>query len=385
MGWHSATSIKRPSLKPDRVKQFVSVIVILSVLLPASDPAWAKKRKHPRPKHRKPPVQETYAERPEVDAFSKELAQQGLDAAFVTATLRQARKLESVRNAVKPLPAGVKKNWQAYRARFVDPEHIQAGVRFLAENQALLARAASLYGVPKSVILGILGVETFYGNNTGNYRVIDSLATLAFDYPEGNKDRSPYFRGQLAEFFQWCKRSQCEPLSVLGSYAGAIGMPQFMPENIDKYGVDFDGDGQINLQTPADAIGSVACFLALHGWTANLPPSYRVNVEGAQLVPLLAPDIVPTFGYWQLQALGAKPLEPLPPWEKFALVELQNGNNPSDYFIGSRNFYVLTRYDRSAYYAMAVIELGEAVEKTKYDGLDTGVMMSNVPTPKGRE
>jgi membrane-bound lytic murein transglycosylase B len=356
-------------------------MAILSFLLLVNNPAWAKKRKHPRPKHKEPPVQESYAGRPEVDAFSRELAQQGLDAAFVTATLQQARKLESVRNAVRPLPAGVKKNWQAYRAHFLDPEHIQAGVRFAAENQAALARATSLYGVPESVILGILGVETLYGSNTGNYRVIDSLATLAFDYPKAAKDRSSYFRGQLAEFFKWCARSQCEPLGVVGSYAGAIGMPQFMPENIERFGVDFDGDGQINLQTPADAIGSVARFLALHGWTPNLPACYAVDVGGAELAPLLEPDIIPTFAYWQLQAFGAKPLDPLPPWEKFALVDLQNGDDPSDYLIGSRNFFVLTRYNRSAYYAMAVLELGQAIEEARKQALTTGTTTGDIQAP----
>ncbi|MGA7181188.1 MAG: lytic murein transglycosylase B [Thiobacillaceae bacterium] len=327
----------------------------------------------------KPPVEETYAGRPEVDAFSRELARQGMDAAFVTATLQQARKLEAVRNAVRPLQAGVRRNWRAYRDQFIDAEHIQAGVKFWAENQAALARAASLYGVQEFVIVGILGVETLYGNNPGNYRVIDSLATLSFDYPEGSKDRSPYFRGQLAEFFQWCVRSQCEPLSVLGSYAGAIGMPQFMPENIDRFGVDFDGDGRINLQAPADAIGSVARFLALHGWTPDLPPCYPVNIEGAQLASLLGPDIVPTFTYWQLQAFGAKPLAPLPPWERFALVELQNGDGPSDHFIGSRNFFVLTRYNRSAYYAAAVLELGHAVEQAREEALANEMILGDAP------
>ena len=142
-------------------------------------------------------------------------------------------------------------------------------------------------------------------------------------------------------------------------------MPQFMPEDIDKYGVDFDADGHINLQTAADAIGSVARFLAAHGWTAYLPPCYPVNVQGAQLAPMLEADVVPTLSYWQLQNYGARPLKPLPLWGKYALIELQNGDEPSDYVIGTSNFYVLTRYNRSAYYVMAVLELGLAVEKAE--------------------
>jgi peptidoglycan lytic transglycosylase B len=150
---------------------------------------------------------------------------------------------------------------------------------------------------------------------------------------------------------------------VYGSYAGAVGMPQFMPENIDKYGVDFDGDGRVDLQSPADAIGSVARFLSMHGWTPHLSPTFAVDVGGAQLASLLAPDVIPTFSYWQLQAHGAKLLEALPPWEKFALVELQNGNDPSSYFIGTNNFFVLNLYNASAYYAKAVLDLGQEVEK----------------------
>lgn len=338
---------------------------MLGVLLAANDAAWARKKTHHSPRHKKPAAIETYAGRPEVGAFVRELAAKGLDAEWLGSALRQARKLESVRNAIRPLPAGVRKNWQAYRARFVDAGHIQGGVKFWTENEAALARAARSYGVPPSVIIGVLGVETDYGSNVGNYRTIDSLATLAFDYPPESRDRSAYFRGQLSEFFLWCARSHCNPLAVYGSYAGAIGMPQFMPENIDKYGVDLDGDGRLDLQAPADAIGSVARFLALHGWTPNLPACYAVDVEGAQLAPLLAPDIAPTFAYWQLQAYGARALEPLPPWEKFALVELQNGDAPSAYLIGTRNFLALTRYNRSAYYAKAVLDLGQAVENAR--------------------
>ncbi len=337
--------------------------MLLALLASAGDTAWA--RQHHKAKRAEPPVVETYAGRPEIEAFVQELAQLGLDAAYVRTTLQQAHKLESVRNAIKPLPPGVRKNWQAYRTRVLEEEHIRAGTRFWTENEAALALAAKLYGVPEPVILGILGVETRYGHNSGNYRVLDALATLAFDFPAGVKDRSPYFRGELAEFFLWCARSQCAPLSVRGSYAGAIGMLQFMPENIDRFGADLDGDGRVNLQSPADAIGSVARFLALHGWVRDLPPCISVNVDNAQLATLLEPDIVPSFVYWQLQALGARPLAPLPPWEKFALVELQNGDAPSEYFLGSRNFFALTRYNRSAYYAKAVLELGQAVAEAR--------------------
>jgi membrane-bound lytic murein transglycosylase B len=358
----SSIAIKGPSLNPERA---LIGVMLLAVLASASDAAWARHKKRHKAQRTIRPVVETYAGRPEIEAFAQELARQGLDAAYVSTTLQQARKLESVRNAIKPLPSGVRSNWRAYRSHFVNAEHVQGGVRFWTEHEAALSRAAELYGVPQPVILGILGVETCYGRNSGTYRVLDTLATLAFDFPQGVKDRSRYFRGELAEFFLWCARSQCEPYSVRGSYAGAVGMPQFMPENIARFGVDFDGDGCVDLQEPADAIGSVARFLALHGWVRDLAPCFSVNVEDARLGALLEPDIVPSFGDSQLEALGAKAVAALPAGEKFALVELQNSESPSEYFLGSRNFFVLTRYNRSAYYAKAVLELGQAVAEAR--------------------
>ena len=358
----SSIAIKGPNLIPERG---LAWLTLLAVLANTSDAAWAGHKKHRKARRVKPPWAETYAGRPEVEIFARELFLQGLDPAYVSAALRQARRLESVRKAIKPLPASGRKNWRVYRSRFVDEERVQAGVRFWAVYAADLTRAAELYGVSERVILGILGVETFYGRDSGSYRVLDALATLAFDFPPGMKDRSNYFRTELAEFFLWCARSQCAPLSVRGSYAGAIGMPQFMPESIARYSVDFDGDGHINLQDPVDAIGSVARFLALHGWVTDLPPCFAVNLEGAQLTTLLEPDIVPSFDEGQLEALGARSIARLPPWEKFALVELQNRDAPSEYFLGTRNFFVLTRYNRSAYYAKAVLELGQAVAEAR--------------------
>jgi membrane-bound lytic murein transglycosylase B len=312
---------------------------------------------------RAPVVQaETYAGRPEVAEFAEEMAERGVDPAWIAQVLSAARKLESVRRAVKPAAAGQRKNWQAYRDRFVEPARTQAGREFMQRHAEALERASQQYGVPTDVILGILGVETFYGRDTGRYRVIDSLATLAFDYPaEDGKDRSGYFREQLAHFFLWCSKEQCNPLTIKGSYAGAMGIPQFMPQNILLYGADFDGDGRINLHHPVDAIGSVARYLALHGWVRQLAPTAPIELFNARLEALLAPDIIPTFMPLQLLIHGAKPLVPMPIWEKYAVVELQNGDAESEYVLGSRNFYVLTRYNRSSFYAMAVLALGQEV------------------------
>lgn len=307
-------------------------------------------------------VAATYAGQPQAEAFVQEMAARGLDAGWVRQTLDQAEKLDTVRRLFMPQPAGQRKNWQAYRERFVEPRRTEAGRQFMQEHAETLTRASNQFGVPVEVIVGIIGVETFYGRLTGSHRVVDALATLAFDYPaEAVRDRSPYFREQLAQFFAWCAKEQCQPLDIRGSYAGAMGIPQFMPENIHRYGTDFDGDGRIDLNNPVDAIGSVARFLAKHGWVRQLDPVFPVETGEAQLDSLLAPDILPTFTPERLAAHGAQPLAELPRQEVYALVELQNGDAGSEYVLGSRNFFVLTRYNRSSYYAMAVLQLGQAV------------------------
>lgn len=341
---------------------FAALLAMLAAGLSVS--ALARDKRPADRKWIRPPVAqvETYAGRAQAESFAEEMAQRGLDSNWVRQTLDEAQKLESVIRAARPAADGQRKNWEAYRERFAGSARTEAGRQFMAEHADALARASNQYGVPVDVILGILGVETFYGRNTGRYRVVDSLATLAFDYPAADgKDRSAYFREQLAQFFIWCAKEQCRPLEVMGSYAGAIGMPQFMPENIRRYGTDFDGDGHIDMFNPVDAIGSVARFLALHGWVPHLAPVFQINLGAAQFEPLLAPDILPTFRPWQLDDLGVQALLPLPPWEKYAVVKLQNGDNCSEYFLGSQNFYVLTRYNRSAYYAMAVLTLGQSV------------------------
>ncbi len=339
--------------------QVLSMALLAVLISGASKDVFAQGK---RQLAKTPPEPETYAGRIEAEMFAADMANRGVDSNWVEQTLTEAQKLEPVINAFKPKPGGRRKNWEAYRDRFVEPGRTEAGREFMQEYAEPLNRASSWFGVPPEVIVGILGVETIYGRNTGSYRVVDSLATLAFDYPKENgKDRSGYFREQLAEFFEWCAKERCQPLSITGSYAGAMGMPQFMPGNIHQYGMDFDQDGHIDLYNPVDAIGSVARFLALHGWVRRLIPVYEVDVDGANLDPLLEPDILPTFTSIELISHGAKPLEYLPPWEKYALVELQNGDDESDYVLGTRNFYVLTRYNRSSYYAMAVLELGRQV------------------------
>jgi membrane-bound lytic murein transglycosylase B len=202
----------------------------------------------------------------------------------------------------------------------------------------------------------------------GNFRVIDSLATLAFDFPAGRRDRSAFFKDELESWFVLCKSEGVDPLAWHGSYAGALGMAQFMPSSFNRYAVDFDGDGHVDLHgSSADVIGSVANYLAEFGWKRGLPARFDVKppTETSERAALLAPDIVPTFTAAQMVERGARlPDEALATDSLLALVELQNGDAAPTYVAGTTNFYALTRYNWSSYYAMAVLALGETVRAT---------------------
>ncbi|MDR3368407.1 lytic murein transglycosylase B [Rhodoferax sp.] len=311
----------------------------------------------------------SYALRTDAMQAADEIAQlRHLDATWVRQTLAQAHYIPAIAKAVTPPAAGVAKNWQVYRSRFVEPQRIRAGVAFWQANRDTLLRAQAQTGVPVEIILGIIGVETIYGQQMGNYRVLDALATLAFDFPASHPratERSAYFKSELAQFLSLMSLSGTDPASQRGSYAGAMGMPQFMPSSWSRYAVDFDGDGKIDLySSPADAIGSVANYFKAYGWQAGLPTHYPVSFDPSRLdLPaLMAPDILPTFTVASFQAAGAV-LEgdALQTPSKLALIELQNGDAPPSYLAGTNNFYVITRYNWSSYYALAVIELGQAV------------------------
>jgi membrane-bound lytic murein transglycosylase B len=310
-----------------------------------------------------------YATRADAMAFADEVAaRRGLDPAWVRATIGNARQLPNVPRLMLPAASGTPKNWQVYRSRFIDPVRIAAGVRFWRDNAATLARAEATYGVPPEIIVGIVGVETIYGRNMGSFRVIDALATLAFDFPEAHPraaERQAFFRGELESFLSTESRTAENPLVPLGSYAGAMGMPQFMPSSIAKYAVDFDGDGRIDLvHNPADVIGSVASYFKGFGWQPGVAPVFPVSFDAARLQKsvLLAPDIVPTFSADAFVAGGAVLQgEALRHPGLLALIELQNGYEAPSYVAGTKNFYVITRYNWSSYYAMSVIDLGREV------------------------
>lgn len=316
----------------------------------------------------KPSAEPAYGRREDVLAFAREVAaRRGLDAAWIEERLAQARFQPNVAKFIMPPPAGTAKNWYAYRSRFVDPIRIDGGVAFWRANEAWLAKARALYGVPPEIVVAIVGVETIYGRHTGNFRVADALATLAFDFPAGRKDRSAFFRDELEQLFVLAHSEGLDPLALRGSYAGAMGWPQFMPSSWNRYAVDFDGDGHVDLHgNTADVIGSVAHFLSEHGWVEGLPTHFEVAppVDTTDRAVLLAPDILPSFTAAEFAARGARlaPAAEVVPG-KLALVELQNGDAAPSYVAGTQNFYTITRYNWSSYYALAVIELGAEIAR----------------------
>ena len=295
----------------------------------------------------------------------------GFDRAALGTLFSQVRFIDTAVQLVKPAPPGKPKNWQAYKARFIEPIRINAGVRFWNENAETLARAEAAYGVPAEIIVGIIGIETIYGRDTGRFRVVDALTTLAFAYPEtpNQAARMAFFRAELANTLVFTREHNEDPFSLLGSFAGAVGMPQFMPGNILKFGVDFDNNGHVDLRgSSQDAIGSVANFLVQHGWNAEHrgAPAFAADVSPNRAwEELLGRGLSATLQPEQLRQAGVVTASGLPADRLYGLVDLQNGAEPTEYWVADDNFFAITKYNRSYFYAMSVIELGRAVRAAR--------------------
>jgi membrane-bound lytic murein transglycosylase B len=297
------------------------------------------------------------------------VARNGGDAAALLQAFRQAPVLPGVLQAIAPPSHPGQRSWERYRPRFVNAGRIERGLRFWERHADTLSRAAARYGVPEEIIVGIIGVETEYGRNMGQYAVLAALGTLAFHYPR----RAEFFREELEHFLLLCRENRLDPLQIRGSFAGAIGIPQFMPGSQRRYGVDFDGDGRVDLAgSPEDAIGSVAHFLQQHGWQRGervaLPTRIDDGVTESRLNTALSPDGRPNLDWRALGELGIR----IPPLTdagdlpaKATLIDLTTPDEATEYWLGFSNFYVITRYNRSNFYAMSVHQLAQAIRERR--------------------
>ncbi|SIO31102.1 membrane-bound lytic murein transglycosylase B [Burkholderia sp. GAS332] len=337
-------------------------------------------------------IPQRYANNPNVDAFISDMsARYDFDEAALHALFARVSYSATAVKLVTPSPSPTIKNWRVYQSRFLDPVRINAGVRFWRANQATLQRAYEEFGVPPEVIVGIIGVETIYGRFMGNFRVLDALTTLTFDYPNtaNRADRQATFRKNLEDYLVWTRDSQIDPTTVLGSYTGAIGIPQFLPSSIVQYAVSYDGNKQIDLRTSqADAIGSVANYLRQNGWENGRPVVWKIGMDAGSLgVAQAAADGKPE-PHWPLdQLLRAGLLLDEPGVDIAAeagtpvtVVDLPSPGRGTEYMLGLKNFYVLTRYNRSFFYALAVYQLGERV-KAQMEASDAANASSNAAAP----
>jgi len=298
---------------------------------------------------------QSYVGREEVQSFIDEVVKRH---GFKPGELKRLfAKVQRVDPALKLILPGEPLTWNDYRAQFVNETRVANGLAFWKENRRSLARAEKKYGVPAQYIVAIIGVETNYGRNMGKYRVIDALSTLAFDYPP----RSSFFRRELEQYLLLAREEGIDVFATRGSYAGAIGIPQFMPTSLRRYAVDFNGDGRIDLaRSSADAVGSVANFLKEHGWQAGEPVLLKAKPSPDAIAKYMDGSFEPRYRIAELTAAGLEVEAPPSPEMLGTLVALG-----AEYRVGLRNFYVITRYNRSALYAGAVNDLGEALAERK--------------------
>jgi len=314
------------------------------------------------------PRAETYGDRDDVRAFVEEMHDKhGFDAERLQEFFRQTKPIAAVIKAIMPPRDPAVRSWQNYRGRFVEAKRIAAGRRFMRAHATELAAAEARFGVPTEIIAAIIGVETIYGRQMGRFGTFAALTTLAFDYPP----RAELFRKELEELLLLAREENRSPLAYTGSYAGALGLPQFLPSSRRRFAIDFDDDGRIDLATSAaDAIGSVANFMAAHGWEKDGPIAVSVNVAGGGVQALIEEGIAPQRRPWQLEAAnvtfarvgaGETAIADRPA----ALIDLITPGAATEYRLGYGNFYAITRYNRSSFYAAAVMDLAAELRASK--------------------
>jgi membrane-bound lytic murein transglycosylase B len=298
-------------------------------------------------------------ELPDLPQFiDKMVAEHGFDQQELEQVFAEVEVKDSILKAISR-PAEKSKPWYEYRNIFLTESRISGGVEFWEKHKEALSQAEQTYGVPAEIIIAILGVETRYGGNVGGYRVIDALSTLAFRYPP----RSPFFTSELEHFLILTREEQMSQLDPVGSYAGAMGLGQFMPSSYRAYAIDFDKDGHRDIWTnPTDAIGSIANYLAVHGWKPGESIVHRTELNRALPEGVNGTDLKPAFTREELAVAGFS-LAQLPAGsDKLSVIGLTQAEG-EEYWLGRQNFYAITRYNHSRMYAMAVYQLAEAIRQ----------------------
>lgn len=308
------------------------------------------------------PVVADYSQQAEAKIFMDEMISKHQFAkADLLKWMQSAEKKQNILDAISR-PAEKAKPWKDYRPIFIQPQRVTTGVEFWREHADTLAAAEKKYGVEADIIVAIIGVETGFGKNMGSHRVIDALTTLAFDYPP----RSPFFRSELENYLLLTREQKKDPLAFKGSYAGAMGYGQFMPSSYRNWAVDFDGDGFKDIwNNPVDAIGSVANYFKAHGWKHKNAVVIPAEFSGDK-TKLLFNEIKPvktTYKEWKKLGLKAKQKTSY----TLPLLAIEfDGAEGLEYWLGLHNFYVITRYNRSPMYAMAVHQLSQEIKSAKY-------------------
>ena len=306
---------------------------------------------------------ENYLERQDVISFIEKFSEQHqFPKSDLTELLGGVEKQEKVLEAIQR-PAEKKKNWEEYRAIFITPKRIEKGMQFWTENAQTLALAERRFGVPPEIIVAIIGVETFYGKYQGKFRVLDSLVTLGFDYPP----RQKFFRSELEQFLLLTREESFDPDVIKGSYAGAMGKSQFIPSSYRRYAIDFNEDGKRDLwESNQDIIGSVANYFSRHGWQVDEPITIPVTIYGERYSSLLDKGLKPVASVSDLPQYDVEVDASQYLQKKVALLELKNENS-LEYWVGFDNFYVITRYNHSHMYAMAVYQLSQQIKQNIKD------------------
>lgn len=323
----------------------VSIIAVLFGALVFTAGVWAAEDDRP------------YGTRDDVDILIDELvAEEGFKKAELDSVFAEARRVQSILDAISR-PAEKRLAWHQYRKIFVTPDRAAQGLDYLREHRAALERAERELGVPAEVVVAILGVETRYGRHTGGYRVLDALSTLAFDYPK----RAKFFRSELKHFLVLAREQGFEPSTLTGSYAGAMGLGQFMPSSFRAYAIDFDGDDVIDIwNNPVDAIGSIANYFNVHGWREGEPVVTRATVRANYREDRVNGNLKPKHTVADLRAANIYPDVDFPAESKATALRF-DGANGEEFWMGLHNFYVITRYNHSPMYAMSVYQLSEEI------------------------